>query len=183
MKEIKVVKFRKNSENTQFSGINNRRSVHLDINKGHPWITHTRNRHALAILVALATLVARASSAGADSCKNVDIKLDNQTSVRVKALYANFKCEGENEKKEMFKNVEVPENTKLPVAIQQNLQSCGGRKMNYIEVHYKVRCGDGSWSNEKFIKDSSFLAPYCASDAGKEYTVVLPADNPQATCN
>jgi non-homologous end joining protein Ku len=141
------------------------------------------NQRALAIVLAFALVITFVSSASAASCQNVDIKLDNQTSVRIKALYANFKCEGENEKKEMFKNVEVPEQTKLPVATQQNLQSCKGKKMNYIEVHYRVRCGDGSWSNEKFVKDSSFLNPYCASDAGKEYTVVLPADNPQATCN
>jgi len=142
-----------------------------------------RNGRALAIVVALATVITLISSASADSCKKVDIKLDNQTSVRVMALYAFFKCEGENEKKELFKNVEVPENTKLPVAIQQNLEGCKGKKMNYIEVHYKVRCGDSSWSNDKFIKDSSFLAPRCSSEAGKEYTVVLPAGNPQATCN
>jgi non-homologous end joining protein Ku len=174
------VKFSKNSENKH------RQSVHADTDRKarqHPWITPTMNGRALAILMALASVVTFVSSANADSCKNVDIKLDNQTSVRIKALYVNFKCEGENEKKEMFKNVEVPEQTKLPVATQQDLQSCKGKKMNYIEVHYKVRCGDGSWSNEKFIKDSSFLNPYCSSDAGKEYTVVLPADNPQATCN
>jgi hypothetical protein len=141
------------------------------------------NGRAFAILMAIASVVAFVSSASADSCKNVDILLDNQTSVRVKALYANFKCEGENEKKEMFKNVEVPEATKIPVATQQDLQSCKGKKMDYIEVHYKVRCGDGSWSNEKFIKDSSFLNAFCSSDAGKQYTVVLPAGNSQATCN
>jgi len=133
--------------------------------------------------MALAAVVMFVSSASADSCKNVDIMLDNQSSVRIKALYANFKCEGESEKKEMFKNVEVPEATKIPVAIQQDLQTCKGKKMNYIEVHYKVRCGDGSWSNEKFIKDSSFLNAICSSDAGKQYTVVLPTGNSQATCN
>jgi len=179
------VKFFKNSENKELSRIKHRPSVHNTDRKAHerPWITHTTSGRAFAIVLALASAVAFVSSAKADSCKNVDIKLDNQTSVRIKALYANFKCEGETEKKEMFKNVEVPEQTKLPVATQQNLQSCKGKKMDYIEVHYKVRCGDGSWSNEKFIKDSSFLNAYCASDAGKEYTVVLPADNPQATCN
>jgi hypothetical protein len=119
----------------------------------------------------------------AASCKNVDMLLDNKTSVRVKALYANFKCEGESEKKEMFQTVEVPETSKLPVATQQDLQSCKGKKREYIEVHYKVRCGDGSWSNEKFIKDSSFLNAYCSSDAGKQYTVILPENDPQATCN
>jgi hypothetical protein len=133
--------------------------------------------------MALASVIMFVSSASADSCKNVDILLDNQTSVRVKALFANFKCEGESEKKEMFKNVEVPEATKIPVATQQDLQSCKGKKMEYIEVHYRVRCGDSSWSNEKFIKDSSFLNAFCSSDAGKQYTVVLPAGNSQATCN
>jgi hypothetical protein len=39
--------------------------------------------------------------------------------------------------------------------------------MNYIEVHSKVRWGDGGWSNEKFIRGSSFLNPYCDSTAGK----------------
>jgi hypothetical protein len=141
------------------------------------------NRSALAILLVLATVAVLAAKASADDCKKVDIKLDNQTSVRVKALYAYFKCEGENERKELFPNVEVPENTKLPVAIQQNLETCRDKKMSYIEVHYKVRCGDGSWSDDKFIKDSSFVAPLCRSEAGKEYTVVLPSDNPQATCN
>ena len=180
------MKFPKNSENKQLCWMEHRESVHADTNRKarqRQWTTHTMNGRALAILLALAMVVTLVPSANADSCKNVDLKLDNQTSVRVKALYAYFKCEGENEKKEMFKNVEVPEHTKLPVAIQQNLQSCKGKKMDYIEVHYKVRCGDSSWSNEKFIKDGSFLNRFCSSDAGKEYTVVLPADNPQATCN
>jgi len=174
------VKFPKNSENKHHQSIytNTDRKA-----RRYQWINRTINGGALAILMALASVVMLVSSASADSCKNVDILLDNQTSVRVKALYANFKCEGESEKKEMFKNVEVPETTKIPVATQQDLQSCKGKKMDYIEVHYKVRCGDGSWSNEKFIKDSSFLNAFCASDAGKQYTVVLPAGNSQATCN
>ena len=174
------MKFPKNSENKHHQ------SIHTNTDRKarrYQWINRTINGGALAILMALASVVMLVSSASADSCKNVDILLDNQTSVRVKALYANFKCEGESEKKEMFKNVEVPETTKIPVATQQDLQSCKGKKMDYIEVHYKVRCGDGSWSNEKFIKDSSFLNAFCASDAGKQYNVVLPAGNSQATCN
>ena len=179
------MKFPKKSENTQFSRINHRQPVHATAGReaGFQWITQMTNGRALAIVLALAMVITFVSSASAASCRNVDILLDNQSQVRIKALYANFKCEGENEKKEMFNNVEVPENTKLPVATQQDLQSCKGKKMNYIEVHYKVRCGDSSWSNEKFIKDSTFLNAFCSSDAGKEYTVVLPANDPQATCN
>lgn len=180
------MKFSKNSENTQLSGINHRQSVHADTDRKvnlYRWITHTLNGSALAILFALASVVTLVSSADAQSCRNVDIVLDNQTEVRVKALYANFLCEGENERKEMFKNVEVPEHTKLPVAHQQDLQGCKGKKMKYIEVHYKVRCGDGSWSNEKFVHDSEFLNAFCSSDAGKQYTVQLLAGDPQATCN
>jgi hypothetical protein len=137
----------------------------------------------VGIVLAVVALGTIATIASADSCKNVDILLDNQTAVRVKALYANFKCEGENEKKEMFANKEVPPTTKLPVATQQDLQGCKGKKMEYIEVHYKVLCGDGKWSKEKFVKDTSFLNAFCSSDAGKQYSVQLLATDPQATCN
>ena len=179
------MKFPKKSENTQLSRINHHQSVHATAGREarFQWITQMTNRSALAIALAFAMVITFVSSANAASCRNVDIFLDNQSSVRVKALYAYFQCEGENEKKEMFKNVEVPEQTKLPVATQQDLQSCKDKKMKYIEVHYKVRCSGSSWSNEKFKKDTSFLNAYCNSDAGKQYTVVLPADDPQATCN
>jgi hypothetical protein len=179
------VKFYKNPENTQLSRINHSQSVHANAGRKarqHSWTTHTMNS-ALAIVLALATVITFVSSANAASCRNVDILLDNQTQVRIKALYAHFKCEGENEKKEMFNNVEVPETTKLPVGPKQDLQGCKDKKMEYIKVHYKVRCGDGSWSNEKFVRDESFLNAYCSSDAGKKYTVVLLATDPQATCN
>jgi hypothetical protein len=143
-------------------------------NTKSPWINvaqavrNVKSKRPWAILLVTASAITSVPIAAADSCRNVDVLLDNKTSVRVKALYANFKCEGENEKKEMFKNVEVPETSKLPVATQQDLQSCKSKKMEYIEVHYKVRCGDGSWSNEKFIKDNSFLNAFCSSDAGKQ---------------
>jgi len=180
------VKFPKNAESAQLSRTNHHQSVHGRTDhkaRQLPWITHMTNQRALAIVLGFAMVITLVSSANAAACQNVDIFLDNQSSVRVKALFAMFKCEGENEKKEMFKNVEVPEQTELPVATQQDLQSCKDKKMNYIEVHYKVRCSGSSWSNEKFIKDSSFLNAFCNSDAGKQYTVVLPANDPQATCN
>jgi hypothetical protein len=179
------VKFPKKSENTQLSRINHHQSVHATAGREarFQWITQMTNGRALAIVLALVMVITFVSSANAASCRNVDILLDNQTQVRIKALYAHFKCEGENEKKEMFNNVEVPETTKLPVGPKQDLQGCKDKKMEYIKVHYKVRCGDGSWSNEKFVRDESFLNAYCSSDAGKKYTVVLLAADPQATCN
>jgi hypothetical protein len=141
------------------------------------------NKRTLGIVLAILAVGTVATVASADSCKNVDIVLDNQSAVRVKALYANFRCEGENERKEMFANKEVPPTTKLPVATQQDLQGCKGKKMEYVEVHYKVLCGDGKWSPEKAVKDSTFLNAFCSSDAGKQYVVQLLATDPQATCN
>jgi hypothetical protein len=143
----------------------------------------TMNPRLYSTALAASLVVLVPSVAGAAACKNVDINLANQSPARVKAKYAFFKCEGENERKEMFKNVEVPEVTTRTIASHQDLQGCQGRKMEYIDVHYEVLCGSGKWSKEKSIKDKSFLNAFCSSDAGKEYTVQLPANDPDATCD
>ena len=181
------MKFFKNSGNAQLSRINHHhQSVRAETGRKarhYPWTTYSPNARALAVVLALATVVTFVPSANAQACKNVDIFLDNQTDVRVKALYAYFKCEGENERKEMFNNEEVPETTKLLVARQQDLQGCKDKKMEYFKVVYRVRCLQGGWSPEKSIKDSTFKNAFCSSDAGKQYTVVLPANDPQASCD
>jgi hypothetical protein len=55
------------------------------------------------LLLALATVAALVSSASADPCKNVDIKLDNQTSVRIKALMRTSSVKGKTRKKSCSK--------------------------------------------------------------------------------
>jgi hypothetical protein len=125
-----------------------------------------------AILFAVSGLTV-ASIASAANCRNVDLVADNKGSHLIKVKYANYKCEGENEKKESFNNVEVQPNQLKTVATNQDLAGCGGKKMQHIEYVYSVWC-DGRWSSDRTIRDTSFLNAYCGSDTGKKYTIQIP---------
>ena len=63
----------------------------------------THYLRAIWIPLAIASIVAIPSMVNAATCKNVDMFVDNKTNQHLKALFANFKCAGENERKEMFK--------------------------------------------------------------------------------
>jgi hypothetical protein len=130
-----------------------------------------------AILLGLSAVTA-VSIASADSCKGVDLKIDNKSDRYLKVKYALYKCEGENERKEQFNNIEVQPREVKTIAANQNLQGCGGKKVEWIEYGYQVKC-DSNWSSERTIRDRSFANAFCSSDTGKVFVVQLPT----ATCN
>ena len=136
------------------------------------------NKRILGVVLMVMSGLTVASIASAGSCKNVDLEIDNQSDKYIKVKYALYRCEGENEKKEMFSNTEVQPGQKKVVAANQNLAGCKDKKMDYLEYHYEVKC-DGKWSKDRSIRDKSFANAFCSSDTGKKYVVQLPS----ATCD
>lgn len=136
------------------------------------------NKRVLWAILGSVAAVAVTSIASADSCKGVDLKIDNQSDKYIQVKYALYKCEGENERREGFTNMEVQAHQIKTVATNQNLAGCEGKKIEYIEYHYEVKC-DNHWSSDRSIRDKDFLNAFCSSDTGKTYTVQLPS----ATCD
>lgn len=136
-----------------------------------------------SLLVAMVGLLGMgvALEAHAASCKNVDINVNNQGTIKVLALKVDYMSVQDGVwRTEAFNNKEAPAGQTTTVAENQDLQYIEGHDMQHIKLYYKVFCG-GKWSVEKTFTDSSFTNPQCDSNSNKAYRVDLPAS--AVTCN
>lgn len=136
------------------------------------------NKRILGVVVMAVAGLTVGSIANAASCRNVGIKVDNQSDKYLKVKSVLYKCEGENERREQFNNVEVQPRQLKTVAANQDLAGCKDKRMQYIEVEFEPKC-DSRWASERTVRDSSFANAWCTSDAGKDYTVQIAS----VTCN
>ena len=127
--------------------------------------------HALAGLFIAST----AMYAHGGACQKVDITVNNQKSVKIKALKIEYKSKEDGKwRTEDFTNTEVAKNTKKTVANNQNLSYIEGHDMSSIKLHYKKWCG-GKWSKTYTTTDSRFDKPKCNSNSNKNYRVDVPS--------
>jgi hypothetical protein len=128
--------------------------------------------------VALALLVAPAA-ARADTCKDVDISVDNQTALNVDARKIEYRTvEDRAWRTEDFANTFVDELSTRVVAESQNLAGIEGHTMTEIRLHFAIYCpkaGGGTERIELTHTDRSFDAPLCVSNTSKRYRIDLPA--------
>lgn len=130
-----------------------------------------------AAIMSFLTLCALGTAVNAHAavCHNVDIRVNNQGTIKILALSIEYmSVEDGNWHPEAFVNSEVPAGTLKTVAADQDLSFIEGHNMKHIKLHYKVWCG-GQWSVEMTHTDSSFSSPTCTSHSNKSYTVDLPA--------
>ncbi len=126
-----------------------------------------------ALCLATAALVV-VGAAQADTCKNVDIVVDNQGSQTIEVLSMDFRAHTDNQDRhEGLPNTQVAAGATKTVGANQNLAGIEGYDMKSITIHYKAWCaGANKWSAEKTWTDTKFLAPKCVS--GGKYTVQIP---------
>jgi len=130
----------------------------------------------VVLFLVMGGVAAIASQAHADTCKAVDIKVDNTKDKKILALSVDIKTreEGSKVRSEAFANKEVAANTLGTVATNQNLSGIEGYTVTSLTLHYKVWCG-GKWSVEKTYTDTSLTNPVCTSNSGKSYRITLPS--------
>ncbi len=110
------------------------------------------------------------------ACRNVRIQVNNQKSVKIKALKVDYRSiQDGRTRTEQFPNQVVSANSLGTVASGQNLQHIKGHTMQWMKLYYKAWCG-GKWSVTKISIDSSFSSPQCV--AGHTYRIDLLSTNP-----
>ena len=120
-----------------------------------------------------------ASTAGADVCQRVDIKVSNTKNTKIKATSVDYKFKEDGVvRHEAFTDSEVGAGKLKTVAFDQNLTGGEGNTLVSMTLHFQVWCGpsqtSGKWIGNFTHEDKSFDVAVCKSNSNQAYRVDIP---------
>jgi hypothetical protein len=141
-------------------------------------IANKLSSHLLGITT-VAALVAGATPASADICHNVDLAVQNNKNVKIRALSMEYKFTNDNVwRTEGFNNVEVAATSFRTVAFDQDLPGAEGNRLVGLKLHFQAFCG-GKWSVEFVSAEDTLFddTSTCASFSGRSYRLDLSSSD------
>ncbi len=136
--------------------------------------------HANKLLSPLVIVVAIGSSyAHADECKHVDLKVQNNKSVAIRALSMDYIFENDNVwRNEDFLSDDVLAGALHTVAYDQNLAGGEGNRLKGLKLHFKAWC-NGGWTQELISQEDTVFddTSPCESFSGRAYRLDLPGSD------
>lgn len=141
-------------------------------------IANKLSSHLLGIATVVA-LVSGAVPASADVCHNVDLAVQNNKNVKIRALSFDYKFSNDNTwRTEGFTDTEVSAGTFKTVAFDQDLPGGEGNRLLSLRLHFQAWCG-GKWSVQFTSAEDTVFddTSNCASFSGRSYRLDLSSSD------
>ena len=130
-------------------------------------------------LCVIAGVVAGIAPARADVCRHVDLAVENNKGMKIKATSMEYKFANDNVwRTEGFDDVEVSAESFRTVAFDQNLDGGEGNRLVSLKLHFQAWCG-GKWSVPFVSQEDTVFddTSECESFSGRSYRLDLPSSD------